>query len=295
MNAADTDRWKVRRLSPALGIEVEGCCAGGIDDCDFEELSRLVWESDGFAVLRGQDLTPDQHIVLSRRFGALFGEAESLQESVDRYLLPGHPQIFRASNKVVGDEPQGRERAGNYWHSDVSFRRTPAMLSIAHAIEIPRLGGDTLFCNTAAAFEGLSPDLRRFLSTLQARHDFAINTKIGFSHEQIAPDDLDGQNTAVHPVVRVHPETGRSCLFVNPGNTSHILGLHPEESGWLLKFLYNHCTKPEYVFRHQWKQGDLAIWDNRCTMHYAIVDYTEDRYLHRTTVIGEQPQPVSNP
>ena len=124
----------------------------------------------------------------------------------------------------------------------------------------------------------LLPLVLFFLAGLTARHDFAKNTTVGFSHETISADDLDGFNAAEHPVIRVHPDSGRKCLFVNPGNTSHISGLTPAESALLLDFFYEHSTAAESIYRHAWSINDLVIWDNRCTMHYAISDYDEDRY-----------------
>ena len=280
----------VNRLCPALGAEITDLdVAKSMSDESFAEVRRAVCENDGVLVLRNQQLTPEEHIDFSRRFGELFGDREQLQDTVTKYLLPGHPQIFRASNKIVDGQPQGRDRAGNYWHLDVSFRPRPAMVSLLYAIEVPPLGGDTLFANMYRAFESLSAPMQRFLGGLQARHDFAVNTAVGFTHENIEQQDLEGQNSSEHPVVRTHDETGRKCLFVNPGNTSHLVGLHPAESQLLLEFLYGHSTQPEFVFRHRWKRGDLVIWDNRCTMHYAVADYEEDRYMHRTTVIGGRP------
>ena len=280
----------VNRLCPALGAEIIGLdVAKPMSDVLFVDIRRILCENDGVLVMRDQRLTPDQHIIFSRRFGELFGDREQLQDTVTRYLLPGYPQIFRASNKVVDGQPQGRTRAGNYWHSDVSFRERPAMVSLLYAIEIPPLGGDTLFCNMYSAYEQLSETMQRFFGGLRARHDFVVNTAVGFTHETIAQQDLAGGNASEHPVVRTHAESGRKCLFVNPGNTSHLVGLHPQESKRLLDFLYEHCTRPEFIFRHRWEKGDLVIWDNRCTTHYAIVDYDEDRYMHRTTVIGERP------
>lgn len=280
----------VNRLSPALGAEITGIDVNApMSDEVFAEIRTALCANDGVLVLRDQDLTPQRHIDFSRRFGELFGDREQLQDSVTKYLLPGYPQIFRASNKVVEGQQQGRSRAGNYWHSDVSFRPHSAMVSLLYAIEIPPMGGDTLFTNMYRAYEGLSPSLQQFLGGLRARHDFAVNTNIGFAHETIAQQDLEGANTCDHPVVRTHDETGRKCLFVNPGNTALIEGLNPEESKLLLEFLYGHSLQPEYIYRHRWVEQDLMIWDNRCTMHYAVADYDGDRYMHRTTVIGERP------
>ena len=286
---------QVRRLSTALGAEVTGLdVSGPLADEQFAAVHRALCESNGVLVIRDQVLSPQQQVDFSRRFGELFGEAEPLQRTVDKYLLPGFPQLLRISNKKAAGEPQGRERAGNYWHSDVSFRLRPAKVSVLYAIEVPRLGGDTLFCSMYSAFAALSAPLRNFLEGLRARHDFAVNTRVGFTRETISEGDLDGANAALHPVVRVHGDTGRKCLFVNPGNTSHVEGLAPRESAGLLRFLYHHCVRPEFLYRHRWSVNDLVIWDNRCTMHYAMVDYDDDRYLHRTTVIGECPLPPGN-
>jgi taurine dioxygenase len=283
---------KINRLCPALGGEISGLdVSGALPDETFARLQQAWLEHDGVLVIRDQQLSPQQHIDFSRRFGELFGEHEPLQDTVSKYLLPDYPQIYRVSNKTVDGVPQGRMRAGNYWHSDVSFRKRPAQASLLYALEIPAIGGDTLFCNMYLAYERLSATLQQFLATLQARHDFAVNTTRGFAHEAIEQQDLHGQNASIHPVVRTHPQTGRKALYVNPGNTSHILGLEPQESAHLLNFLYDHSTRHEHIYRHRWSPRDLLIWDNRCTMHYAIVDYEGlgDRYMHRTTVIGEEP------
>ena len=280
----------VNELCPALGAEVIGLdVAAPMNDEVFGEIRAALCAHDGVLVLRDQHLTPEQHIVFSRRFGELFGDREQLQDSVTKYLLPGYPQIFRASNKILDGEQQGRSRAGNYWHTDVSFRQRSAMVSLLYAIELPPFGGDTLFTNMYKAFEGLSPTMQQFLEGLRARHDFAVNTNIGFAHETIEQRDLEGANSCDHPVVRTHGDSGRKCLFVNPGNTAFIEGMNADESRLLLEFLYQHSVRPEYIYRHRWAEGDLMIWDNRCTMHYAVVDYDGDRYMHRTTVIGERP------
>ena len=240
--------------------------------------------------MRDQDtLQPEQHLALSRRFGALFGEAETLQDTVKRYLHPDHPGIYRVSNKVQAGEPLGRARAGDYWHSDVSFRERPAMASLLHAIEIPALGGDTLFANTQVAWEALSPAMQRLLEPLDAVHDFAVRASLSYKPDVVIDGDFDGENRCVHPVAIRHPETGRRGLFVNPGFTAALVGFEPPESRALLEFLYAHCTQEEFMFRHRWQPGDLVIWDNRCVIHKAVSDYQTDRYMHRTTVIASRP------
>ncbi|HEY5700710.1 MAG TPA: TauD/TfdA family dioxygenase [Gammaproteobacteria bacterium] len=281
----------VTPITVIAGAEVTGVnLAAPLDDADFETLRKAWLDHNGVLVIRNQQLTPEQHLAFSRRFGPLFGEQEQLQDTVKKYLLPGHPAIYRVSNKVEGDKPLGRARAGTYWHSDVSFRKCPAMASILYAIEIPPVGGDTLFANMYQAWASLSSRMQEKLSGLYAVHDFAVAAPQSYAADVIEQGDFDGQNRYRHPLVITHPDTGRRALFVNPGFTSHIEGFEKAESEALLGYLYQHATRPEFVYRHRWQPNDLLIWDNRCLMHYAVADYSADRYLHRTTVIAEQPR-----
>lgn len=282
---------RISAITAIAGAEVDGVdLRTGLSDQDFAAIRQAWLDHDGVLVIRGQKLTPEQHIAFSRRFGPLFGEQEQLQDTVKKYLLPGYPAIYRVSNKVEGDKPLGRARAGTYWHSDVSFRKRPAMASILYGIEIPPVGGDTLFANMYAAWRALSPGLQRKLRGLHAVHDFAVAAPVSYTPDVIEHGDFDGRNRYRHPVVITHPETGRQALFVNPGFTSHIDGFEKSESDALLEFLYRHATRPEFVYRHRWRPNDLLIWDNRCLMHYAVADYSADRYLHRTTVIAAPPR-----
>lgn len=282
--------FTTNRLCPALGAEITGIdVSEEPSDNLFGAIREALNEAGGVLVLRDQDITPEQHVAFSRRFGPLFGEAEHLQDTVKPYLHPDFPQIYRVSNKVVDGKPQGRQRAGTYWHSDVSFRAHPAMVSILHGIDVPPLGGDTVFTNMTLAYEALSDAMKEMIAPLRAVHHFAGASNAAWAHEKVAEDDFDGTNVAEHPVVRVHPDTGEKSLFVNPGNTSHLVGFSEAESRALLDFLYEHAIRPEFQYRHRWQPRDLVIWDNRCTLHYAIADYTADRYMHRTTVIGEAP------
>lgn len=290
----EPDTLTARRLCPAAGAELRGAdVSKDLGDNTFKTI-RAAWiESDGVLVLRDQRLTPDEHVAFSRRFGPLFGEAEQLQDTVTPYLLPGQPAIYRVSNKVKDGKPQGRSRAGTYWHSDVSFRERPAMASLLYALELPPYGGDTLFANLYLAYEALSEGFKHKLEGLRAVHDFAVQAPASYDAAEVVQDDLvHGTNRAIHPLVITHPESGRKALFVNPGFTSHIQGFARDESDALLGFLYQHCVKPEFIYRHQWEHNDLLIWDNRCVMHYAIADYQAigERYLHRTTVIAERPR-----
>lgn len=278
------------RLCPAIGAEITGLDVSDTPSGNLVgAIRQALNNAGGLLVLRDQNLKPEQHVAFSRCFGPLFGEAEQLQDTVKPYLHPDFPQIYRVSNKVVEGKPQGRVRAGTYWHSDVSFRKKPAMYSILYGIETPPLGGDTVFTNMTLAYEALSDAMKAMITPLTAVHHFAGATNAAWSHENVPENDLDGTNVAEHPVVRVHADTGKKSLFVNPGNTSHLVSFSPEESEALLDFLYAHAIRPEFQYRHRWSPQDLVMWDNRCTLHYAIADYTSDRYMHRTTVIGEEP------
>jgi taurine dioxygenase len=144
-----------------------------------------------------------------------------------------------------------------------------------------------MFCSLYAAYEALSPRLQEILEGFTAVHDFGYASRGVFRAEQASRDQLDATPAVEHPVVTIHPETGRKVLFVNPGFTSHIVGLHEAESRALLDFLFRHMTQPEFIYRHRWSARDLVMWDNRCTMHYAIADYdgVGERYMHRTTAM----------
>ncbi|HEX9703533.1 MAG TPA: TauD/TfdA family dioxygenase [Rhodospirillales bacterium] len=287
-------RLTVKPLSPRLGAEVAGIDLSQPPGGNLFGQIRQAWlEAGGLLVIRDQKLTTPQHIAFSRHFGPLFGAPgeQPLQQTVSRYIHPRHPEIYRVSNKLKDGEPMGRARAGTYWHSDVSFKERPAAASILHAIEIPAVGGDTLYADMAAAYEGLSDAMKERLARLRAVHDFAQTAATQFARPIVVEDDLKGANRSVHPVVRTHPETGRKCLYVNPGMTTGLDGFEPAEGRAILGVLYAHATRPEFVYRHRWRQGDVMIWDNRSLMHYAVADYGDQpRYMERTTVIGDRPQ-----
>ena len=285
--------FTVTPLVPALGAEITGLdLAGNLGGNLAAEVRQSWLEAGGLLVFPGQSLGTEQHIEFAQNFGPLFGAPGEvpLQETVSRYLHPDHPEIYRVSNKLEGSEPMGRARAGTYWHSDVSFRERPAAASILNAIEVPETGGDTLFCNMTLAYETLSDTMKDTIQPLSAHHDFAQTAATQFAQPVVIEGDLEGGNRAVHPVVRTHPETGNKSLFVNPGMTVRLEGFDDEDSAAILGVLYDHATKPEHIYRHSWREGDVAMWDNRSLMHYAVCDYGDQpRYMERTTAIGDRP------
>jgi taurine dioxygenase len=238
----------------------------------------------------GQHLSPAEH----KEFAAAFGEI-----TVAHPVIPGledHKEVFeidytkaRALVGRVRSEYDDREN----WHTDVTFVKTPPLGSVLNAIVIPAAGGDTLWADTQAAYEGLSDPVRQFVDGLTAVHDGTRS--FGKLLEIVGKGEWDGETftelvEVEHPVVRTHPETGRRNLFVNPGFTQRIKGLTSRESEAILHFLYRHMTTPEYVVRYRWEEGDLGFWDNRTTMHYAIRDYGDaHRVIQRVTIRGDQP------
>ena len=288
--------YNIKPLSPNFGAEISGIdLTEDISDSLVKELIAVWIEVGGLLVIHEQDLTTKQHIEFSRNFGPLFGDSknEPLQDTVSRYIHPEYPQVYRVSNQTDYDGiPLGRKGAGTYWHSDVSFRECPAQASILHGKQSPDVGGDTVFADQAQAYSSLSEGMKSMLATLKAWHDFEVAARTQYVKPIVVENDMSGQNRALHPLVRTHKETKRKSLYVNPGFTSHIDNFSYEESSVILKFLYDHCTRPEFTYRHTWREKELVIWDTRTTMHYAVMDYSDDqlRYMERCTVIGERPQ-----
>jgi taurine dioxygenase len=284
---------QTRRLCPAIGTEIVGVdLSNPVSDETFEQIRKVWHDSNGLVVIRDQKLTEEQQIAFSRKFGKL----HTLQgHTVTKYLHPDHPEIYRVSNKVVDGKPQGRKGAGTYWHSDQSYEATPAHASVLYAKEIPPVGGDTIFASTQRAYEALSDTFKAFLLPLKAVHSFANASGGGFRNEVVTKEQLDAARPSVHPIIRKHAETGKLGVFVNPGFTAYIDGLDPAESRAVLGYLFELVTKPDYQYRHRWSPNDMVIWDNRCTLHYAVMDYDGkgDRLMHRCTVIGETPLPAS--
>ena len=277
---------RIDPLSPVLGAEVVGLdLCEPLTDAAFDEIMRAWQNANGVIVFKDQDLTPEAQIAFSRRLGAL-------EEHVaTRFLLQGHPEIYRVSTKRDADgNAMGNAESGRYWHSDLSYLDPPAKASLLYALEVPPTGGDTMFANMAAAFDALSEPLRAMLDGLHAVHDYDYVLRM-FSRGFGTHADRAKLPTVRHPVVRPHAETGRKALFVNPGFTTHIEGMARHESDAVLALLFEHATRPEFVYRHRWTKGDAVLWDNRSVMHHAVHDFYDTggvRHMHRTTVMGDK-------
>ena len=272
-------------LTPNIGIEAHGVdLAEPLGDNSFKALYDAFAEHS-VLLIRDQKLTPEQHVGFAKRFGDL--DRHVLAEN----LMEEQPEIFVVSNVRENGEYIGRAKAGWFWHSDFSYQDIPAQASIMHTYECPTAGGDTMFASAGAAFEALSEPMQAFLEGLNAVHDFALGSsrvQNRLNKQQlIKQTHVDERPPVSHPVVRIHPDTGRKTLFVDPGYTDYIEGLTREESDTLLEYLARHATQPQFVYRHHWRPGDILCWDNRGAWHCAIGDYDDERRLmHRVTVKG---------
>ena len=267
-------------LTPSIGAEV-----GNIDltqqlsDQTLADLRQalLDWKVLFF---RDQDITTEQHLAFARRFGEL--EVHPFAPS-----KPGYPEVLAITHN---EKSRGRE---NMWHSDVTWRETPSLGSILRALEIPPLGGDTLFADMYAAYDGLSDAVKAKIDGATAIHDFA-HFRLGMVKAGKSPEEIEAFNKKYpmmeHPVVRTHPETGRKAIYVNAAFTQHIVGMGKPESDALLAHLYAQARIPEYQCRFRWEKHSLAFWDNRSGQHYAASDYFPAvRRMERVTIIGDRP------
>lgn len=272
-------QMEVRPISGALGAEIFGVdFAAGVDEETFDRI-RTTFHEHGVIVIRDQDLTPEQHVAAARRFGDI---------NVNRFFTPvdGHPEVAE-----VRKEPHQKRNIGNKWHTDHSYDDEPALGSMIYALEVPPVGGDTMFANMSLAWETLSDGMKDMLSRLEAvhssRHVFGPGYKANPDVADRFRNAEQAVQDAVHPVVIRHPDTGRKVLYVNPTFTVRFNGWTEEESRPLLDYLYEHASKPEFTCRVEWREGSLGLWDNRATWHLALNDYPGHRRLmHRVTIEG---------
>ena len=274
---------KIRQLGYALGAEILDVDLGKpIDDNTFDEIHRAFLKYH-VLVFRGHSFSREQHVAFSRRFGTL---EKNETRAVDK-KAPGFPEIFLVVSKP---KPNGEPATGRYsgqeWHTDFSQRPIPAQASLLHGIEIPPVGGDTMFCNMYRAYDTLSEGMKKLLGGLHGVHMSARAVLDNSTPEKYA-ESRRLNPAAAHPIVRIHPETGRKSLYVSE-EVSLLVGMTKEESTPLIHYLVSHAVRPQNVYRHQWQKDDLVIWDNRCLLHIALGDYDRSkvRHMERTTVNG---------
>jgi taurine dioxygenase len=253
--------WDVRRLSGALGAEIRGVALGGIGDVEFAAIRELLLEHL-VLFFPGQHLPLEDHVAFGRRFGQLEAHPNLANP------FTSHPEIFElaATHGGVADE----------WHTDLTFRADPAILSVLQMKKCPPVGGDTMWTSLYAAYDELSAPMQSLCEGLSALHD-------ALPHNH--PEQM-----AIHPVVRVHPETGRKALYVNEHFTRRLVELNATESSTLLDYLTAWVSNPRFTVRYRWTEGTVAVWDNRCTQHFVLNDFEGERIIHRVTVMGDHPE-----
>jgi taurine dioxygenase len=254
----------VRKLGPTLGAEVSGIDVESGVDHDTVEAIKAALAEHQVLFFRDQYITDEQF----RAFGQHFSDL-NVHES-----LPNLGGDLETTQVLDSAGSLARMRGRSIpWHADSTFLEEPPMGALLRAVQLPTVGGDTLFASMYAAHDRLSPAMQEFLAGLTAAHYFRDRS----------------EDRAIHPVVTVHPVTRRRVLFVNDQHTSRIIELAPSESETVLHFLYDHVNNPDFQIRWTWRVGDIAFWDNRAVQHYAVGDYSERRLMHRLSLRGDRP------
>jgi len=265
---------KIDVLTPNIGAEISDI---DLSSTIRDEEKKQIYDAfckHSVIFFRDQNLSPQQHIELA----SIFGELEP----------PTHPKFSSfedAPEVAIISNDENNPPDINVWHTDLSYHAQPAKACVLYCQETPAIGGDTLWASMRAAYQSLSPQLQQLISGLNARHLLPLNT---VSIEQIK-SVIDLEIDAIHPIVHLHPDTKEKCLFVNSVYTQNILDLPNIESRNILQMLFNICEQAEFQVRFKWRKGSIAIWDNRCTQHYAVADYfPERRVMHRVSICGDK-------
>lgn len=277
-----TQTLNISPIKSTIGAVIDGVDLNQLNDDTLQQIKDALLKHQ-VIFFRNQDLQTNAQVQLARSFGSL-------------HIHPVFPTVPNVPEVIVLDSHQTDLRDNELWHTDVTFSKTPPLGCVLRAVKIPPSGGDTLWASGTAAFQALDADTQEKIRGLTAMHDIRLSFPQerfgGVSEEEKARlEEIYRKNPPVeHPVVRTHPETGEPILFVSEGFTSHINGLPEDEGKALLDFLTQHAVKEEFHLRWQWREGDVAIWDNRCTQHKALFDYGDaHRIMHRVTVNGDEP------
>jgi len=269
----------VHPIAGALGAEISGVDVSGDLDAGTVAALRRAWLEHHVIFFRDQDLTPAEFLAFARRFG----------EPIEYPFVKGLPEapevipVLKREHETVN--------FGGIWHSDTTYLERPPMASMLIAREVPAVGGDTEFANMHLAYETLSDGMKRLLEPLVAVNSSALADVSRTREDRVkdgARGDAAASYSAEHPVVRVHPETGRKALYVNTAHTERFVGMTREESLPILGYLFKHQVRPEFTCRFRWRPGSIAFWDNRCAQHNALNDYPgQRRLMHRITLAGD--------
>ncbi|TWT01173.1 TauD/TfdA family dioxygenase [Reyranella sp. CPCC 100927] len=276
------DRIEVRPLAGSLGAEIRGVDVRRMDNQTWSEVHQAFLEFRVIAI-RDQQLQPDDIMSVSRRFG---------EPNFYPFVtgMEGYPYIFE-----IVKEPQETRNFGGGWHSDTTYLAQPPLATVLYALETPAKGGDTLYCNTAAAYDALSDTMKDMLGRLKGVNSAGLKHSGGRAshHKVIGGMKIQGTEQAdtyeaIHPIVRTCPDTGRKALYVSRAHTIRFDGMTEDESRPLIEWLQQHQIRPEFTCRVQWEPGTLTVWDNRCTQHSAINDYNGQRRRMQRITVGPQ-------
>ena len=274
--------YNLEQITPTIGAEISNIDLS--QDLSEEKLDQIYQDLIDYKVIffRNQKISPKNHIALAKSFG----EIEPPH--------PVYPHVKDFPEIVLLENDANNPPDTDEWHTDVTFKSDPAFASILYSKIIPPSGGDTLWCSLSAIYEALPDDTKKYLETLRAVHDMGSfrNNFIDDDNEKFAQNVNEGFQkfgNAIHPMVKVHPISKNKLLYINPGFTSQIVGMNMTDSNNLLTYLFNFMNKPEFQIRFKWSANTIAIWDNRCTMHYAIGDYMpHHRQMNRITVLNDK-------
>ena len=269
---------QVNAFAPNLGAEIRGVdISKGVTNAEFDEIHKAFLKHQVLFFKEQSEIPPSEHVAFGKRFGHLHSHPAAP-------TMDGYPEIFE-----IHANKNSKVANGEHWHSDVSCDAEPPLGTMLQIHILQECGGDTLFSNMYDAYDDLSPDFKRFLDGLSAKHESEH-----FYRGRYAERGIDDTNKeypkAIHPVVRTHPQTGRKALFVNRTFTTKINELSDSESESVLNFLWDHVESIKYQIRFRWSVHDMAFWDNRCCMHRAIWDYwPAERKGRRVTIKGDVP------
>ena len=273
---------EIKKLSPTIGAEIIG-------NNIFDNLNADVYDAiynclieNKVIFIRNQKITSEQHISFAKSFGDI-EPPHPVYPHVDQY-----PEIVLLENN------ENNPPDTDVWHTDVTFKPNPPFASILYSRIIPPIGGDTLWSSLSAIYDALPKEIKRYLETLNAVHDmgdfrntFTENEPIGSAGK--LNEGFKKFGSSIHPIIKSHPITKKKFIYINPGFTNHIVGFNATDSSNLLNYLFNFMNKPEFQIRFKWTENTIAMWDNRCTMHYAIGDYMPNhRKMYRVTVLNDK-------
>ncbi|MEL0111134.1 MAG: TauD/TfdA family dioxygenase [Rickettsiales bacterium] len=282
LTAEARDEFAITPLTEGFAASVEGVDLAGINDPSVSDSLRRLHLRYPVLAFPEQDLDPQSFLAFAR----LFGDIE-IDTHVQQFAHPGLPELIYLTNVDKDGKPDPASAGrGSAWHSDSSYKADPCAHTTLYALEVPSRGGGTIFADMYRAYDTLPDDIQERIEGRKARHLFSRGPAAAGGFIPLTPEQEAELPQVEQPVVRIHPETGRKALYVNPLHTVEIIGLDPSESTEILSFLFDHAVRPEFLYHHHWQPRQLVIWDQRCTMHRGEAAYSmaERRRLMRAKI-----------